>query len=86
MGNDVKEYVDTCTTCHRIKAARHQPFDHLESFPFPKNPRENWTMDFITDLPRNARRGSVFDSILVIVDRYIKFTRYIPSRKDWKAA
>ena len=42
-------------------------------------------MDFITDLPPSARRGLVFDSILVAVDRYTKYTRYIPSRKDWDA-
>ena len=55
------------------------------SLPVPKGPRQNWTMDFITDLPPSIRRGQVYDSILVTIDRYTKFSRYIPARKDWEA-
>ena len=42
-------------------------------------------MDFITDLPLSKLMGIVFDAILIVVDRYIKFAKYIPSCKDWKA-
>ena len=48
-------------------------------------PQKDWTLDFITDLPPSVCRGQVFDSILVVVDRYTKFSLYIPSRKDWDA-
>ena len=42
-------------------------------------------MDFITDLPPSLRRTVAYDAILVMVDRYIKCSRYIPARKDWNA-
>ena len=85
MVPDVKHYVDTCTRCHQVKAVRHRPFGELESLPVPLGPRQNWTLDFITDLPPSIRRTLIFDAILVIVDRYTKYARYIAARKDWTA-
>ena len=38
-------------------------------------------MDFITDLPLSKQRGNVYDTILVVVDRYTKGVRYIPTTK-----
>jgi hypothetical protein len=40
-------------------------------------------MDFITGLPlnKNLNGGEDYDSILVIVDRFLKITRYIPCYK-----
>ena len=85
MVPDVKHYVDTCTRCHQVKAVRHRPFGELESLPVPLGPRQNWALDFITDLPPSIRRTLIFDAILVIVDRYTKYARYIAARKDWTA-
>ena len=42
-------------------------------------------MDFITDLPPSKRDGSVYDSILVVVDRYTKIVRYIVYNKIYIA-
>lgn len=42
-------------------------------------------MDFITDLPPSKRRGCVYDTILVIVDRYTKMVRYLPTQKTINA-
>ena len=85
MRRDIKSYVETCTRCHQVKAPRHKPYGELVSLPIPQGPRQNWTMDFIADLPPSIRRGQVYDSILVTIDRYTKFSRYIPARKDWEA-
>jgi hypothetical protein len=38
-------------------------------------------MDFITDLPPSMLDNNVYDSILVIVDRYTKLATYIPCTK-----
>ena len=38
-------------------------------------------MDFITGLPPSKSAGQVYDSILVVVDRYTKLARYIGVRK-----
>ena len=85
MRRDIKSYVETCTRCHQVKAPRYKPYGELVSLPVRQGPRQNWTIDFITDLPRSFRRGQVYVSILVTIDRYTKFSRYIPARKDWEA-
>ena len=38
-------------------------------------------MDFITDLLPSNLYGKVYDSILVVVDRYTKIAWYIPCTK-----
>ena len=38
-------------------------------------------MDFITDLPLSKAGGTVYDAILVVVDRYSKMSVYIPTTK-----
>ena len=48
-------------------------------------PWEDITLDFITDLPPSELLGRVYDSILVIVDRFTKMAHYVPCRKDIQA-
>jgi hypothetical protein len=38
-------------------------------------------MDFITNLLLSASEGTVFDSIMVVVDWYTKMSLYIPVKK-----
>ncbi len=83
---DVREYVKTCQICQRTKTKRHRPYGELSSFPIPSKPWQEITLDFITGLPPSRFRGKVFDSILVIVDRYTKMARYISTTKDITAA
>jgi penicillin V acylase-like amidase (Ntn superfamily) len=40
-------------------------------------------MDFIVDLPPSNRNGRVYNSILVIVDRFTKNAIYIPYNKTY---
>ena len=74
MSTDVQEYIDSCPTCRQMKARRHLPYGELQLLPIPTGPQKDWTLDFITDLPPSVCRGQVFDSILVVVDRYTKFS------------
>ena len=85
MVKNIKHYVETCTRYHQVKSSRYKPFGLLESLPVPKGPRQNWTMDFITDLSPSLRRTVAYDAILVMVDRYTKYSPYIPARKVWNA-
>lgn len=82
---DVKEYIDTCDICQRVKVKRHRPYGELGTLPLPTRPWKEITMDFITDLPPSERKGRVYDSILVVVDRYTKMPRYIPTNKTINA-
>ena len=78
MARDIKQYDSTCTTCQMIRPARHKPYGELTSLPDAEGPWLHLTMDFITGLPPNARKGRAYDSILVIVDWYSKWSKYIP--------
>jgi hypothetical protein len=85
MRKDVKDYVRTCSVYQRTKVKRHLPYGALSSFPLPSKPWQEITMDFITGLPPSRFCGKVYDSILVIVDRYTKMVQYIPTTKEISA-
>lgn len=55
MAKDIRQYVDSFSTCHRVKPVRHKPYGLLQSLPQPEGARQEWTMDFITDLPPSKR-------------------------------
>jgi Reverse transcriptase (RNA-dependent DNA polymerase)/RNase H-like domain found in reverse transcriptase/Integrase zinc binding domain/Chromo (CHRromatin Organisation MOdifier) domain len=82
MRKDVREHVQTCDVCQRTKVKRHRPYGALSSFPIPSRPWQEITLDFITGLPPSRFRGKVYDSILVLVDRYTKMARYVPTTKE----
>ena len=81
MDKDVNDYIASCDVCLRTTVKRHRPYGELQSLPIPKGPWEEISMDFITDLPPSAGEGKVFDSILVIVDRFTKFAIYAAVNK-----
>ena len=85
MKRDVKEYVEECDLCQRVKVHRHRPYGELQSLPLPDRPWKEITLDFITDLPPSRCRLGVYDSVLVVVDRYTKIARYFPTTKSIKA-
>ena len=43
-------------------------------------------MDFITDLPPSKKNAQVYNSILVVVDRFMKMAWYLAIRKMIDAA
>jgi RNase H-like domain found in reverse transcriptase/Reverse transcriptase (RNA-dependent DNA polymerase)/Integrase zinc binding domain/Chromo (CHRromatin Organisation MOdifier) domain/Integrase core domain len=86
MAKDVRKYIQTCDVCQRVKTKRHRPYGELQPLPRPKNPWKEITMDFITDLPPSSRGGAVYNSILVVVDRFTKMALYIPVNKTITSA
>jgi transposase InsO family protein len=78
---DVKEYIDSCIVCQGAKSLKQRPAGELQALPRPQGPWQELTMDFITGLPLSRRNGVVYDAILVVVDRYTKMARYIPTQK-----
>ena len=83
MAKDVREYIKSCTTCRRVKPTRHLSYRKFQSLPFPMELRQDWTIDFIMGLPPSLQRGSKFDTILVMADRFTKYLIYLPAWKDW---
>ncbi len=85
LATDVREYVLTCNTCQNIAIPRHKPYGKLESLPVPKGPWQEVSLDFITQLPRSYIGTKEYDAILVVVDRYTKMAKFIPTTTDISA-
>ena len=82
MGTDIKEYVTTCSVCQNIAISRHKPYGKLEPLPVPERPWQEVSLDFITQLPRSYIGTAEYDAILVVVDRYTKMAKFIPTTTD----
>ncbi len=85
MSKNVKEYVISCTKCFLTKSIKHKFYELLQSLSIFQEFRKNWTMNFIIDLSFSKRREQVYDVILIIINRYTKYFKYISTRKDWTA-
>ncbi len=81
MIKNLKEYINTCDICQRVKMKRHLSYDELRSLSRLTDSWKEITMNFITDLLSSKWKKVVYDSILVIVDCYIKMTRYLFTKK-----
>lgn len=86
LSHDVQEYVRTCAVCQRSKAQRHSQYGKLSPLPIPEEIFEEVSLDFVTGLPpAKDSHDCVYDTILVIVDRFSKMALYIPALKTWDA-
>jgi transposase InsO family protein len=78
MKNDMVKYVAKCLTCSQVKAEHQRPYGKIQPLDIPEWKWEHLTMDFITKLPRTAKR---YDTIWVIVDRLTKSAHFIPIKE-----
>ena len=74
MRKMIYDYVDACAICQQSKSRRRKPYGLLTPLPIPSRPWKDISMDFITKLPKSG----VFDSVLVVVDRFSKMSHFIP--------
>ncbi len=77
----VKFYIKTCDICQRTKTFRHLFYDDLQFLLFSQDSWQEIIMNFITNFSSNKRSNDVYDSVLVIINRYIKMTFYISVTK-----
>ncbi|MBW0472775.1 hypothetical protein O181_012490 [Austropuccinia psidii MF-1] len=75
MNQFVKDYVSSCQQCSRNKNIHHKEFELLKPLQAPSGPWTSLSLDFITQLPLS----NIFDSILVVVDRFSKMAIFIPT-------
>ncbi|GFG20831.1 RNA-directed DNA polymerase (Reverse transcriptase) [Aspergillus udagawae] len=78
LQNDVESYIKECPICQGTAAPRHRPYGKLNSLPQPSRPFSELSMDFITGLPTVLYGTNPVDSILVIVDRFSKWSLFFP--------
>ena len=79
MATDVREFVLTCSTCQNIAIPKHKLYSKLEPLPVLKGPWQEVSLDFITQLPSSYIGTKEYDAILVVVDRYTKMAKFIPT-------
>jgi hypothetical protein len=85
LTTDVREYVTTCPTCQNIAIPRHRPYGKLESLPVPERPWQEVSLDFITQLPSSYIGTTEYDAVLVVVDRYTKMAKFLPTTTNLAA-
>ncbi len=81
MIKDVKEYINTCDICQRMKMKCHLSYDELRSLSWFTDSWKEITMNFITNLSPSKWKEVMYDLILMIVDHYMKMTRYLSIKK-----
>lgn len=82
MCRDVKQHVRQCCVCQQQKNSQQSPAGLLQPLPLPKQVWEDVTMDIVEALPLS--KG--VDSILVIVDRFSKYTYFVGLRHPYTTA
>ncbi|MBW0576845.1 hypothetical protein O181_116560, partial [Austropuccinia psidii MF-1] len=75
MTKFIKDYVSSCKQCSRNSNIHHKKFGLLKTLPIQNGPWIFLSMDFIAQLSLS----NLFDSILVIVDRFSKMAVFIPT-------
>ena len=73
----IRFYVKICDICQRIKIHRHKFFEKFKFLSISNIFWKKIIMNFIIDLFFNKRRDVIYDSILMIMNRYIKMIKYI---------
>ena len=81
LKNDVTQYVQQCGVCQKAKAERVHPAGLLQPLPVSQGIWEEVTMDFIEGLPKSEG----FDTILVVVDRFSKYSHLLPLKHPFTA-
>ena len=73
--------VRSCRTC-QIAKSHSQNIGFYTPLPVPKAPWENVSLDFVLHLPQTQRNK---DSIMVVVDRFLKMAHFVPCNKTTDA-
>lgn len=74
MKKDVYQYVSACDICQQAKPEHCKSPGKLQPLPIPEQAWSTISMDFIEGLPKSEG----FDTILVVVDKFSKFAKFIP--------
>ena len=82
---NIKKYVDICLNCVKTKTFKHKFYNLLQFLSISKKFKQEWILNFITNLFLNVCCKTNYNSIFVVMNRYFKFARYIVAKKNWNA-
>ena len=87
MRQKVATYIKKCDKCQRNKAARHETYGQLQNRLLLKRLQLEIAIDFIVKLPKSTDKatGIQYNSILVVVDRLIKYSYFIAYKEAMNA-
>ena len=82
----VREYYESCAVCKRSKASRHKSYENLQFLLISEFRWADLTMNFVIELSASRNwNEAVYDSILVVVNRFTKMTHYVSITKTISA-
>ena len=82
MVHDVSRHVKRCRTCHSAKGHA-QNMGLYTPFPVPNAPWEDVNIDFVVGFLKTQRNK---DSIMVVVDQFLKMAHFVPCLKTLDAS
>lgn len=74
LKKDVETFIQQCQTCQQAKHETAKVAGLLQPLPVPQGAWQDWSMDFVEGLP--PLEG--YNAILVVVDRFTKYSHFIP--------
>lgn len=81
MKENIKKYIAHCTVCSQAKAKHCKLSGLLQPLPIPPNAWHTVCLDFIEGLPKSKS----FDTILVVVDKFTKYSHFVPLTHPYTA-
>ena len=82
LRKDIKKFIRECEVCQRNKIENLKPTGALQPLPIPSKVWVDISMDFIEGLPLS--KG--YNVIMVIVDRFNKYSHFIPMAHPYTSA
>ncbi|MBW0541880.1 hypothetical protein O181_081595 [Austropuccinia psidii MF-1] len=77
---ELSKYINTCERCQMANRKHEKKYGLLEHIEEPKHPWETINMDWVTGLVPGGKEN--FNAFLIIVDRFNKNMRCLPSHKE----
>jgi len=87
MRQAVETYVKRCLSCQQNKHDTHASYDEIQYQESSKSSWDKVTMNFIIKLSKlmNLATKDRYDSILVMIDKLIKYSHIIACKEKFKA-